>query len=169
MTNTYYAMRKKQQAEFNSFDLGFAFSQDQLNELMKKWNCKEEDLVHIPLTGYIRKTDLKAFREMDKKHGEEFVNAFNADKTGEGFIKDMMVEELINHECSVDPEWALNDTLSEMPYLRAEEVYSLKVEHAAEKAMIQILKSAGYEGSLTGYRNMVHHYFADQRRKYHLA
>ena len=48
--------------------------------------------------GFVRKTDAEDFAKMMVRHYEEIDEAVAADKTGEGFIYDMFLYELGNHE-----------------------------------------------------------------------
>lgn len=48
--------------------------------------------------GYIRKEDHQAMRDMFERHAKEKKDAIAADSTGEGYIYDMFVYELANHE-----------------------------------------------------------------------
>lgn len=112
MNNKYDELREKQQKEFNKFPIQFAFSDKQFKESMQKLGLTPEDVdkvIAIGNGGFIRKSDVKKFDEMMKRHLEEREEAIKKDKTGEGYIKDMFYSELNNHEYSYTKN--LEDTL----------------------------------------------------------
>lgn len=100
--NAYVEMKQRHQEEVNAFPMVFAFGDEQFKEAMKKLGLKPSDKNKV-CTIYgagdiIRKSDLPAYREMQKRHRNELVKAIADDKTGEGFIFDMFDYELANHE-----------------------------------------------------------------------
>ena len=110
--NKYEVLRKRQKEEFNKFPIGFAFDDKQFKETMEKLGLKESDtdkIVSIGAGGFIRKSDVKAFNEMNKRHRQEEKEAIESDTTGTEFIKDMFLYELINHEYGYTGE--IDDTL----------------------------------------------------------
>lgn len=103
MPNRYDELRNRQQEEANAFPIGAAFSNKQFREMMEKWGLTEDDTDKILSIGagcYIRKTDQTAFHEMFYRHQKEREEAIAADETGEGFIYEMFLSELNNHEYS---------------------------------------------------------------------
>lgn len=117
MSETYTQMMKRHHDEFNKFPIGAAFSNDQFDEMMRKWGLKPTDtdkIIHLYGGSFIRKSDRDAFFEMTERHKKEFEDAIKNDATGEGFIKQMFYYELCNHEYSytMDPE----DTLDALGY-----------------------------------------------------
>lgn len=103
MQNKYQILKEKQQKEFSEFPIVFAFSKDQFKDSMKKLGLEEQDInqvVAISGGGFIKKTDVPKFEEILSKHKKELEDNIANDKTGEGFIKDMFLYELNNHEYS---------------------------------------------------------------------
>ena len=99
--NSYLALEKAQAKEWNTFPLGFAFSDKQFKEMMEKFGLKETDtdkIYSIGAGGYIRKSDSNAFDEMFKRHRKEIEDEIEKDKKGTGFIYSMFRYELANHE-----------------------------------------------------------------------
>ena len=96
---SYRELRDRQQKEFNELPLGFAFSDKQFDEMMGKWGLDpEKDLdkiYRIPGGGFIQKKDHKHFHE--------------ADEDGTGFLYQMFLYELDNHEYGYTGD--LEDTL----------------------------------------------------------
>ena len=100
--NAYIEMNRRHQEEVGAFPMAFAFGDEQFKEAMKKLGLKPSDTDKV-CTIYgagdiIRKSDLPAYREMQKRHREELFNAINSDETGDGFVFDMFDYELANHE-----------------------------------------------------------------------
>ena len=95
-------MRNRQQKEVNALPMRFAFSQEQFHEVMKEWGLdpkKDLDkIARIPWGGFIQKKDAPLMHETFARHHKELQAAIDADPTGEGFIKDMFLYELENHE-----------------------------------------------------------------------
>ena len=59
-----------------------------------------DKIARIPFGGFIQKKDAPLMHETFARHHREFQAAVDADSTGEGFIKDMFLYELENHEFS---------------------------------------------------------------------
>lgn len=98
--NAYVQLKNKKQKEFNAFPMAFAFSDEQLKEGLDKLGITKDEAVGIGAGGFIRKSDLEDFKAMVKRWQDAEAEAIANDKTGEGFIKDMFVYELGNHEYS---------------------------------------------------------------------
>lgn len=99
--NAYQQLKDRQQKEFNAFPLGASFSNQQFEEMMQKWGLTVNDVDKICSIGagcFIRKSDKERFREMNARFKKEMQDAIAADKTGNGFIYDMFLYELANHE-----------------------------------------------------------------------
>lgn len=100
-TGVYRELRKGHEAELAAFPMFFAFSGDQFKAGLEKLGLKEEDkpkLFTFVDGGYAKLEDKAAFFAMLDRHMEDLKAAYNADKTGEGFIFDMFAFELANHE-----------------------------------------------------------------------
>lgn len=100
--NQYEKLKEKHSKEFNKFPIKFVFSESQFKEAMKDLGLTEKDTDKITGIGigggFIRKSDVQAFNEMNKRHRQEEKDAIKNDLTGEGYIKDMFEYELANHE-----------------------------------------------------------------------
>lgn len=109
--NKYVELKNKLQKEFDEFPFGFAFSQEQFEKMKEELGVKENnELISIGAGGYIRKSDEKALDDLINGKELRMKEAINKDKTGEGFIKDMFLYELANHEYCITYE--LEDTLN---------------------------------------------------------
>ena len=102
-TNQYQEMRNRQQAEVNAFPMFFAFNKQQFAEGMRKLGLSPSDTRQVCSIfggGYCRKSDVAKLNEMFTRHRKELEDAIAGDKTGQGFICDMFLQELENHEYS---------------------------------------------------------------------
>lgn len=101
--NQYADLRARQQKEIDAFPFMFAFSNKQFDEGMIRLGLKPTDtdkIYSIGAGGFIRKSDAPAMHEMLERHSAEMQAAIDADETGEGFVLDMFLYELDNHEFS---------------------------------------------------------------------
>lgn len=108
--NKYAELNNKLQKEFDEFPFGFAFSNEQFERMKEKLGVKDNsELISIGAGVYIRKSDEKALNNLLNGKSKRIEDAIAEDKTGEGFIKDMFLYELANHEYCVT--YDLRDTL----------------------------------------------------------
>lgn len=140
--NAYQKMKDRQQKEFDAFPIGAAFSNQQFQQMMKKWGLTVNDTDKICSIGggcYIRKTDKEALRDLINRLNKEKQDAIAADTTGDGFIFDMFVYELANHEYCIT--YDLEDTLDALG-LTAEQINADKrLTHSLNKAIKHYLKN----------------------------
>ena len=140
--NAYQEMKDRQQKEFDAFPIGAAFSNQQFQQMMEKWSLTVNDTDKICSIGggcYIRKTDKEALCALINRLNNEKENAIAADLTGDGFIFDMFVYELANHEYCIT--YDLEDTLDALG-LTAEQINADKrLTHGLNKAIKHYLKN----------------------------
>lgn len=99
--NKYQEMKERHQKGFNGFPMFFAFNNEQFDEGMRSLGLEPNDIsaiCHIGAGGYIRKTDKESFKSLLNGFDKEHRKAIAADTTGEGYIYDMFLYELANHE-----------------------------------------------------------------------
>ena len=140
--NTYEEIKNKNQKRINDFPLGFAFGNKQFRDMMEKWGLKETDtdkIYSIGAGGFIRKTDLEEYNKMWDEIRNEHKNLIEQDKTGEGYIKDMFLCELNNHEYSYTRE--LEETLDALGLTYDQVMESPSLKHGLELAEKIILNS----------------------------
>lgn len=129
---SYAELKKTQQEEFNQFPLGAAFSNEQFDEMMKKWGLDPKkdikEIISIGAGCFIRKKDLKWFQEMNGQFEQE-LQLF---KQNDENLVSMLRYELSNHEyiCSHDPE----DTLEACGYTLEEFKKDTRLQSCFEKA-----------------------------------
>lgn len=143
--NKYAELRQRQQKEFDSLPLGFAFSQKQFNEMMEGWGLDpEKDLdkiLRIPGGGYVQKKDADLLHQTVERHDTEMAEAIAEDKTGEGFIYEMFLYELDNHEYGYTRD--TEDTLDALGYTAEQVLNNPRLKRGIEKAVTEICKREG--------------------------
>lgn len=142
MSNRYAELRQRQQEEFNALPLGFAFSNKQFREMMEKWGLdpeKDLDKIYfIGAGGYVQKKDAKLLHETHKRLDEEMAAAIAADETGEGFIYEMFLYELDNHEYGYTGE--LEETLDALGYTVEDINADKRLLHGLNRAAKEIMR-----------------------------
>ena len=141
--NKYQEMKERHQKEVNEFPMAFAFNKEQFDEGMRKLGLdpSETDKVcRLPAGGFCRLDDVDRLRGMFKRHRLELQRAIAKDNTGEGFIYDMFLTELNNHEYIVTYDYT--DALNALG-LTEEMVFSNKKLCHGLNMAIKIIK--GYE------------------------
>lgn len=142
--NKYAELRQKQQEEFNALPLGFAFGDKQFEEMMEKWGLnahKQSDLdkiYSIGYGGYIQKKDAEQFHQTRARHDAEMEAAIAEDKTGDGFIYQMFLYELANHEYGYTGE--LEDTLDALGYTAEDINADKRLLHGLERATKRLME-----------------------------
>ena len=140
--NRYAELRHRQQEEFNALPLGFAFSQKQFNEMMEGWGLdpeKDRDkILRIPGGGYVQKKDADLLHKTRERHDAEMAAAIAEDTTGEGFIYQMFLYELDNHEYGYTRD--TEDTLDALGYTAEQVLNDLRLKRGIEKAVTEICR-----------------------------
>lgn len=143
--NKYAELNQRQQEEFDALPLGFAFSRKQFNEMMQEWGLDPEKdldkLLRIPGGGYIQKKDADLLHQTTERHSAELAAAIEEDKTGEGFIYEMFLYELDNHEYGYTRD--TEDTLDALGYTAEEVLNDPRLKRGIEKAVTEICKREG--------------------------
>ncbi len=102
---TYTEMKDRHQNEVNALPFAFAFSQKQYRAKLAEWGIAEEDarsgaIVGIGGGGFCRAEDHNKILETFRRIKAERNAAIETDRTGDGFIYEMFLDELNNHEFS---------------------------------------------------------------------
>jgi hypothetical protein len=138
--NDYQIMNERQHEEFNTLPIGAAFSSEQFEEMMKGWgldaNKDLDKIVHLVAGAYIQKKDLPAYKEMAKRQTKEFEDAIATDQTGEGFIYQMFLYELKNHEYGYTGD--VEETLDALGYDADDIMKDTRLARGLEKAAAEI-------------------------------
>lgn len=141
--NAYKQLKDKQQKEMDAFPLGAAFSNQQFEEMMQKWGLTVNDVDKICSIGFgcfIRKSDKEQFREMSVRFKKEMQDAIAADKTGDGFIYDMFLYELANHEYCITYDY--EETFDALSLTKEQVNADKRLLHGLQKARKEYLKNS---------------------------
>lgn len=139
--NRYAEMRQRQQQEVNALPLGFAFGNKQFDEMMRGWGLdpdKDVDKIYKlgGTGGFYKKTDAQLIRDTFSRHNAELEEAIAEDTTGEGFIYEMFLYELDNHEYGYTRD--TEDTLDALGYTADEVLGDPRLKRGIEKAVTEI-------------------------------
>lgn len=140
--NEYYNLKQKQQKEVNEFPMFFAFSNNQFVEGMVKLGLDPSDtdkIYSIGACGYIRKSDSKRLSNLFDKNEAEMQKAIDEDITGLGFVYDMFLYELNNHEYGYTLD--VEDTLNALDLSYDDIINNPKLSVGLNKAIEEIKKS----------------------------
>ena len=137
--NRYADLKQRQQQEFDAFPMQFAFSNRQFAEAMAALGLKTTDtnkVYRAPGGGVYRRKDGPQLKAMMDRFDRELQEAIAGDKTGDGFIYEMFLYELANHEygCTMDTE----DTLDALGYTADEVLGDPRLKRGIEKAVTEI-------------------------------
>ena len=141
MANQYTDLKHRQQEEFDAFPMQFAFSEEQFAEGMKKLGlapAATDKIYKVPGGGFYRKEDSKRFAEMMDRFENELEAAIAADKTGDGFIYEMFLSELQNHEYGYTGD--LDETLAALDCTMEDIRADIRLSRGLEKAMREIME-----------------------------
>ena len=138
--NQYQALKEQQQQEVNAFPFFFAFSEEQFSRGMRSFGLLPDELDKIyklgSTGGFFRRTDADRLHEMLDRHEVEMQAAVDGDASGDGFIYEMFLYELANHEYTYTND--LTDTLYALD-LTAEEINADKrLQHGLRKAVAEL-------------------------------
>lgn len=102
---TYAEMKQRHQNAINALPLAFAFSEKQYRDKLAEWRITPEEakagaIVGIGGGGFIRSSDREIVNSTFERIAEEEAAAIAADQDGTGFIYEMFLYELNNHEYS---------------------------------------------------------------------
>ena len=142
---SYRELRERQQKEFNELPLGFAFSMEQFRGMMERWGLdpeKDQDkIVRLPVGGFLQKKDRDYYQEVTERHYAELEAAKKSDTDGTGFLYQMFLFELDNHEYGYTGD--LEDTLDCLGLTWEELKASPVMLKALDKASTEIREREG--------------------------
>ena len=96
----YLDLQEKHRQELNDFPIAYAFNEKQLEEALEKLGAIKEECVTVYGHGDIMKrTDVKAFKDMLRRHTLEVHDALKADKE---FAQAAFEYEMDNHEYAIN-------------------------------------------------------------------
>ena len=138
--NRYADLKQRQQQEFGTFPMQYAFSNQQFAEGMAALGLKPADtdkIYKVPGGGLYRREDGSRLKTMMDRFDQELHEAVAGDKTGDGFIYEMFLYELENYEygCTMD----LSETLDALGYTPEDIQADPRLSHGLERARLEIL------------------------------
>lgn len=138
--NRYADLKQRQQQEFGTFPMQYAFSNQQFAEGMAALGLKPADtdkIYKVPGGGFYRREDGSRLKTMMDRFDQELHEAVAGDKTGDGFIYEMFLYELENYEygCTMD----LSETLDALGYTPEDIQADPRLSHGLEWARLEIL------------------------------
>ena len=139
--NRYADLKQRQHQEFSAFPMQFAFSDSQFAEGMAALGLEPTDTDKIykaPGGGFYRREDGPRLYDMMGRFDRELQEAIAGDQIGDGFIYEMFLYELDNHEYgyTMDTE----DTLDALGYTTEEVLGDPRLKRGIEKAVTEICK-----------------------------
>lgn len=114
--NTYAEMKKRHQEEVNALPIYWAFTEERFDEVLKELGLTKNDTDKLCNTfggGFCLAKDAQMIADTLARNFKEVEDAIQADETGDGFIKDMFLYELRDHEYP-SHEW--NDGVKDCIY-----------------------------------------------------
>ena len=138
--NKYLALKRKHQQDVNVFPVFFAFCIEQFEMGMASFGLTPNDTDKIcrlgDTGGFYLRTDADRLIEMLKRHEKEEQEAILADTDGNGYIYQMFLYELANHEYGYT--WDVTDTLDALGMTAEEVAGSKPLSRGLNKAIKEI-------------------------------
>ena len=139
--NQYADLKQRQQQEFSAFPMQFAFSDSQFAEGMAALGLEPTDTDKIykaPGGGFYRREDGPRLYDMMGRFDRELQEAIAGDQIGDGFIYEMFLYELDNHEYGYT--MVTEETLDALGYTTEEVLGDPRLKRGIEKAVTEICK-----------------------------
>lgn len=141
--NRYADLKRRQQEEFAAFPMQYAFSDRQFVEAMAALGLTPTDTDKVykaPGGGIYRREDGPRLKEMMDRFDRELQSAIADDPTGDGFIYEMFLYELGNHEYGYTGD--LSETLYALAYTPDSIKADPRLSHGLERARLEVLEAA---------------------------
>lgn len=143
--NRYEEMNRRHRYEVKNLPIFFAFSNEQFEEGMKSFGLAPNETDKIfkldNTGGYYRRDDAEQIHGLIDRQKKERNDAIQADATGDGFIFDMFLWELEQHEFVVTGFW--DSTLRAIGMNPKEVEADARLLHGLKKAARKIYENAG--------------------------
>ena len=143
--NAYAEMKKCHQAETNALPMYWAFTEERFNEILKELGLTKNDtdkLCRAPGGGFCLASDAKMIADTLIRHRKELEAAIEADETGDGFIREMFLYELRNHEYTYTCE--VEETVEACGLTMEQVENDERLLHGLEVAAKQLREAAGF-------------------------
>lgn len=140
MGNRYAEMKRDHEKRISDLPIFYAFNNKQFKDGMEKIGLKETDTDKIfklhDTGGFYKKTDSKLIVGTFKACDKELCDAIEDDKTGDGFIYEMFLYELDNHEYCIT--YDVEETLDAIGITLDDVLESQSLLHGLKKAICEI-------------------------------
>lgn len=139
--NRYADLKQRQQEEFDTFPIQFAFNDRQFAEAMAALGLEPTDTDKVykaPGGGIYRREDGPRLKAMMDRFDQELKDAIAGDQTGDGFIYEMFLYELDAHEYGYTMD--RSDTLDALGYTADEVLGDPRLKRGIEKAVTEICR-----------------------------
>lgn len=143
--NAYVEMKKRHQTETNELPIYWAFTEERFNEILKELGMTKNDTDKLCKTfggGFCLVKDVKMIADTLIRHSEEKKAAIEADETGDGFIKDMFLYELRNHEYTYTLE--TEETIESCGFTKEQVEADPRLKLGLEAACKQLREAEGF-------------------------
>lgn len=138
-------MKKRHQEEVNALPIYWAFTEERFVEVLKELGLTKNDTDKLCNTfggGFCLAKDAQMIADTLARNFKEVEDAIQADETGDGFIKDMFLYELRDHEYTytLDTE----ETLSACGFSEVEVEADPRLKHGLEMACRKLREAEGF-------------------------
>ena len=139
--NAYTELRNRHQERVNALPIMWAFSMDQFRKEMERMGVTDKsEIVSIGNGGYMRKEEAPLLDKTFEAIDAEMKAAIEADTDGTGFIKDMFLYELANHEYCIT--YDLEPTLDACGLTEAEVLNNTRLLNGLKLATKEYLRNS---------------------------
>lgn len=143
--NAYTEMKKRHQAETNALPMYWAFTEERFDEILKELGLTKNDTDKLCKTfggGFCLVKDAQMIADTLRAHRRETEEAIAADETGDGFIKDMFLSELRNHEYTYTCE--VEEAVEACGFTMEQVENDERLLHGLETAAKKLREAAGF-------------------------
>lgn len=143
--NAYDEIKKRHQEEVNALPMYWAFTEERFEEVLKELGLTKNDtdkLCRAPGGGFCLASDAQMIVSTLIRHSKELKAAVEADKTGDGFIKDMFLSELRNHEYTYTCD--VEETVESCGFTMEQVENDERLLHGLEAAAKKLREAAGF-------------------------
>lgn len=143
--NTYAEMKKRHQEEVNALPIYWAFTEERFDEVLKELGLTKNDTDKLCNTfggGLCLAKDAQMIADTLARNFKEVEDAIQADETGDGFIKDMFLYELRDHEYTYTCE--VEETVEACGFTMEQIENDERLLHGLEAAAKKLREAEGF-------------------------
>jgi len=138
--SVYTELKQRHSREVNDLPFFFAFNDKQFEAGMQKFGLTVEQTDQIykfgSIGGFYRRSDSAKIHGTLERHEKEREEAIAADKKGDGYIFEMFLYELNNHEYGYT--WDVTDTLNALDLTPEQIAGNKALKHGFTKAVKRV-------------------------------